>query len=88
VRASYNGIRDGDLNLDEEAEKPILVTSFTKDSEEWTTATHYNVRTGEPCRITTGESTSEDIIPVRSYCSILNAYVKPCGAGHLIERNS
>jgi len=51
------------------------VTRFTKDSEEWIAATYYDVRTGKPCRITTGESTSKDIIPVRSYRSILNAYV-------------
>jgi hypothetical protein len=68
-------IRDGDLNLDEQADKPILVTRFTKHSEEWITATYYDVRTGKACRITTGESTSEGIIPVRSYRSILNAYV-------------
>jgi len=68
-------IRDGDLNLDEQAEKTILVTRFTKNSEEWITATYYDVRTGKACRITTGESTSEGIIPVRSYRSILNAYV-------------
>ena len=67
-------IRDGDPAFDEEADKPILVTRFTKDSEEWSTATYYNVRTGEPCRITTGESTSENIIPARSYCSVVNAY--------------
>jgi hypothetical protein len=51
-------------------EKPILVTRFTKHSEEWGTATYYNVRTGEPCRITTSESTSENLIPVRSYRSV------------------
>jgi hypothetical protein len=28
-------IRDGDLNLDTQADKPILITGFTKDSEEW-----------------------------------------------------
>ena len=31
-------IREGDLKLDEEAEKPILVTRFNKDSEEWSAA--------------------------------------------------
>jgi len=51
------------------------VTRFTKDSAEWVTATYYNVRTGKACRITTGESTSEGIIPVRSYRSVLKAYV-------------
>jgi hypothetical protein len=68
-------IRDGDLDLDDAAEKPILVTRFTKHGEEWSTATYYNVRTGEPCRITTGDSTGDNVIPVRSYCSVLNAYV-------------
>jgi hypothetical protein len=48
-------VRDGDFNLDEEANKPILVTRFAKHSEESSTATHFNVRTGKPCRITTGE---------------------------------
>jgi hypothetical protein len=43
--------------------------------KEWSTATYYNVRTGEPCRITTGDSTSDNIIPVGSYRSVLNAYV-------------
>jgi hypothetical protein len=48
---------------------------FTKNSEEWVNATYYNVRTSETCRITTGESKSKNIIPVRSYRSVLNAYV-------------
>ncbi len=68
-------VRDGDFNLDEEANKPILVTRFAKNSEEWSTATYFNVRTGKPCRITTGEPTSKGTIPVRSYRSVLNAYV-------------
>ena len=68
-------VRDGHFNLDEEAKKPILVTRFEKDSEDWATATYYNVRTGKPCRVTTGESTSKRTIPVRSYRSVLNAYV-------------
>jgi hypothetical protein len=68
-------IREGDLQLDEEAEKPILVTRFNKDSEEWSAATYYNVRSGEPCSITTGESGSDNVLPVRSYRSVVNAYV-------------
>jgi len=48
---------------------------LTKDSAEWITATYYDVRTGKACHITTIESTSEAIIPVRSYRSILKAYV-------------
>jgi hypothetical protein len=67
-------VRDGNFNLDEEAKKPILVTRFTKDSEEWSTATYFNVRTGEPCQITAGEPASKGIIPVRSYRSVVNAY--------------
>jgi hypothetical protein len=68
-------IRDRDLQLDEEAERPILVTRFSKHSEEWSATTYYNVRSGEPYSITTGESSSENVIPVRSYGSVLNAYV-------------
>lgn len=68
-------VRDGDFNLDEEANKPILVTRFTKASEKWSTATYINVRTSKPCRITVGESTGRGIIAVRSYRSVLNAYV-------------
>src|SRR5262249_25484432 len=43
--------------------------------EEWENATYYNVRTGETCQITTGESKNKNVIPVRSYRSVLNAYV-------------
>jgi hypothetical protein len=68
-------IREGDLQLDEEAEKPILVTRFNKNSQEWSAATYYNVRTGDPYSITTGECGSENFIPVRSYRSVVNAYV-------------
>ena len=68
-------IRDADLDLDEQAEKPILITRFTKNREEWADATYYNVRTGETCRITTGESKSKNVIPVRSYRSVLDGYV-------------
>jgi hypothetical protein len=57
-------IREGDLQLDEEGEKPILVTRFSQDSEEWSTATYYNVRSGDPYSITTGESNSENVAPV------------------------
>jgi hypothetical protein len=68
-------IREGDLQVEEEAEKPILVTQFDKDSEEWSTARYHNVRTGETNSITTGESNNENVIPVRSYRAVLNAYV-------------
>ena len=68
-------IREGDLQLAEETEEPILVTRFNKDSEAWNAATYYNVRSGEPCSITTGGSGGENVIPVRSYRSVVNAYV-------------
>jgi hypothetical protein len=64
-----------DTDMDEQAEKPILITRFTKKSEEWLGATYYNVRTGKPCRITLGKSTSRKVLPVKSYRHILNAYV-------------
>jgi hypothetical protein len=68
--------REGELQLAEEAEKPVLVTRFNKDSEEWSTATYYNARSGEPCSITTaGGSGSDNVIPVRSQRSVVNAYV-------------
>ena len=44
-------------------EKPILVTRFNKDSEAWSGATYYNVRSGEPCSITTGESGTDNVDP-------------------------
>lgn len=72
---SERGRIDCDLQLDEEADKPILVTRFNKHSDEWSAATYYNVRTGEPYSITTGESGSDNVIPVRSYRSVVNAYV-------------
>jgi hypothetical protein len=68
-------IREGDLQLAEEAEKPILVTRFNKDSDEWSAGTYYNVRSGEAYSITTGESGTGNVIPVRSYRSVVNAYV-------------
>jgi len=68
-------IRDSDLDLEKQADKPILITRFTKKSEEWADATYYNVRTGKPCRITTGDSKDKNTIPVRSYRAVLNAYV-------------
>lgn len=61
-------------DLAEQVEKPILITRFTKNSEEWLGATFFNVRTGKPCRITLGESANPNIVPVKSYRQILNAY--------------
>lgn len=40
-----------DVDLDEQTEKPILVTRFTKKSEEWLNTTYYNVRTGKIPRV-------------------------------------
>ncbi len=37
-------------------------------------AIYYNVRTGKPCRITLGNSTDPNVIPVKSYRQILNGY--------------
>ena len=48
---------------------------FNKNSEEWSAATYYNVRSGEPCSITAGQSNKAHVIPVRSYRSVVNAYV-------------
>lgn len=68
-------VRDGELDLEEDAEKPILITRFTKSSKEWLRATYFNVRSDKPCRITTRQSSSPDLIPVRSYRSVVNDYV-------------
>ncbi|SPF36940.1 conserved hypothetical protein [Candidatus Sulfotelmatobacter kueseliae] len=62
------------LDPSERAEKPILITRFTKHSDEWLNATYYNVRTGEECRITTGDRRSGRI-PVKSYREILHQYL-------------
>ena len=37
--------------------------------------TYYNACSGEPCSITTSESSSDNVIPMRSYRSVVNAYV-------------
>jgi hypothetical protein len=67
-------IRNEDLDLDGQADKPILITRFTKNGEEWSKATYYNVRTGDTCGITTDESKDKNLIPVRSHRSVLNSY--------------
>jgi len=64
-----------DVDLDEQTEKPILVTRFTRKSDEWLNATYYNARTGKTCRIILGKNTSPNVVPVRSYRQMLNAYV-------------
>jgi hypothetical protein len=62
------------LEIEDQAEKPILITRYNKNSEEWASATFYNVRTGKPCHITIGASNDPDLVPVKSYRQILNGY--------------
>jgi hypothetical protein len=62
------------LDLEKQAEKPILITRYTKNSAEWLNATYYNVRTGKPCRITLGDSKDPNVVPVKSYRQVLNWY--------------
>ena len=57
-----------------QAEKPILITRYNKNSEELANETFYNVRTGNPCRITTAASDDPDVVPVKSYRQTLNGY--------------
>ena len=61
--------------LDDQSDKPILITRFTKKSEKWLNAIYYNVRRAHPCRITVGKNTDSDVVPVKSYRHILNTYV-------------
>jgi len=63
------------LDLDNQADKPTLITRFTKHSKEWSDAKYFNVRTGKSYRITTGESKSKNVIRVRSYRQVLDDYV-------------
>ena len=62
------------LDPDERAEKPILITRFTKHSAEWLDATYYNVRTGEECRITVSDH-RRGRMPVKTYRQILHQYL-------------
>jgi len=62
------------LDLEKQAEKPILITRYTKNSAEWLNATYYNVRTGKPCHITLGDSKDPNVVPVKSYRQVLNWY--------------
>jgi hypothetical protein len=68
-------IRDRKLDAESQAEKPILITRFTKHSEEWLNAMYYNVRTGEECHITVGESKNPKVVPVKTYREILQQYL-------------
>jgi hypothetical protein len=63
-----------ELDPEERAEKPILITRFNKHSAEWLDATYYNVRTGKECRIAVGDR-KNGRIPVKSYRQILNQYL-------------
>jgi len=62
------------LDLEKQAEKPILITRYTKNSAEWLNATYYNVRTGKPCHITLGDPKDSNVVPVKSYRQVLNWY--------------
>jgi hypothetical protein len=67
-------ISDGRIELEKQAEKPILITRYARNSAEWLKATYYNVRTGKPCCITLGDSKDPNVVPVKSYRQILNWY--------------
>ena len=67
-------LRTGKLNREERAEKPILITRFSKHPAEWLNATYYNVRTGKKCRITVGDR-GNGRIPVKTYREILHQYL-------------
>jgi len=68
-------LNDGLLDNDESSERPTLVTRFTKNSDEWMSAQYFNVRNGEKCRITLGDSHRANVVPVRSYGQILTQYL-------------
>ncbi len=67
-------LQTDELDLDELAEKPILITRFNKHSEDWLDATYYDVRTGKECRITVGKR-KKGRIPVKTYREILYQYL-------------
>jgi hypothetical protein len=67
-------LRNDKLNLEGQAEKPILITQFNKHSDEWVDAIHYNVRTGTKCRITVGDQ-RKGRIPVKTYREIIHQYL-------------
>ena len=68
-------VNDGLLDLDENSERPTLVTRFTKNSYDWMSAEYFNVRNGEKCRITLGDSKRANVVPVRSYGQIVTQYL-------------
>ena len=59
-------LQTDELEPEERAEKPILITRFTNHSEEWADAIYYDVRIGKECRISVGER-QDGCIPVKSY---------------------
>jgi hypothetical protein len=65
---------EDDLDPAERAEKPILITRFTKHAAQWLDAIYYNVRTGEECRITVGNR-KKGCISVKTYRQILHQYL-------------
>jgi hypothetical protein len=67
-------LRSDKLNPEERAEKPILITRFSKHPDEWLNATYYNVRTGKKCRITVGDR-GKGRIPAKTYREILHQYL-------------
>jgi hypothetical protein len=60
-------VSDSRLDLEHQAEKPVLITQFRKASEEWVDAEYFDVRTGESRKITVGTSKDPHVIPVKSY---------------------
>ena len=69
-------VREGDLQLDEEADKPILVTRFTQGQRRMERChvlqrPHGRALLASPL----GNLPAKNVIPVRSYRSVLNAYV-------------
>lgn len=67
-------IVEDDLDPAERAEKPILITRFTKHSSEWLNATYYNVRTEEESRIAVGKH-RKGCVQVKTYHQILHQYL-------------
>src|SRR5438552_18881720 len=55
--------------------QPFLILALLGAAGRMVHGPYFNVRTGEPCRITTGDPTSKGMIAVRSFRSVLNAYV-------------
>jgi hypothetical protein len=65
---------ESELDPIDQAEKPILITQFTKKSSGWLSATYYNVRTGDKRRITVGTA-QKGRVRVKTYREILHEYL-------------